>query len=122
MQYDGNSVSVDGRNVKTMVYGQTIAAASEFKYLGVVMDSRCNHAAHATARMLAVGRSAHLLSAGLSKIPSYPCRLLTYLLSRLVAPVANYGMDLFAYTDAERHASEAKERMWAILASWRRIS
>ena len=107
---------MDGRPVQILVYGHAIAAAREFKYLGVVMDSTCSSSAHFAARCKAVERSAHLLSAGLSKIPSYPHRLLTYLWSSLVAPVGSYGMDVFSQSVVDIQAYETKERKW-----WRRL-
>ena len=116
VQYDSDKVYVDGRLVDIQIYGPTMAAAQEFKYLGVIMDSTCSSAGHFASRMSALDRSAHLLSAGLSKLPSYPHSLLSYLWSSLAAPVGNYGMDLFAHSQAEVQAFENKERKW-----WRRL-
>lgn len=104
--------NVDGRLVRIQVYAQTIAAACEFKYLGVVLDSTCSGAAHFAARSGAVERSAHLLMSGLSRIPSYPHIMLSYLWSCLVAPVGSYGMELFAHSAGEAQAFEDKERKW----------
>ena len=54
--------------------------------------------------------------AGLSRIPAFVHRLVTYLWASIVAPVASYGMDLFAHPDATTGAFQAKERKW-----WRRL-
>ena len=115
VQYSNEDVYVDGRLVRIPVYSQNIAAAREFKYLGVVLDSTCSGAAHFAARSGAVDRSAHLLLSGLSRVPSYPHRMLSYLWSCLVAPVGSYGMELFAHSAGEAQAFEDKERKW-----WRR--
>ena len=93
--YEGTDVFVDGTKVEVHIYGKLIAAASSFKYLGVVLDSTCSQNAHATSRSNGFDRAAHLLIAGLSRIPAFPHTFMLYLWSSLVVPVAGYGMELF---------------------------
>ena len=75
--YQDGHVFVDGVKVEIKIYDTDITAAKSFKYLGVVLDSTCNQSAHSDARCLSFDRSAHLLLAGLSRIPSFPHKLLT---------------------------------------------
>ena len=71
---------------------------------------------HASARCLAFDRAAHLLLAGLARIPSFPHKMLAYLWCSLVTPVSNYGMELFSFPSAFHAAFAVKERKW-----WRRL-
>jgi len=116
MVYHNDSVWVDGARVQIQVYGATLNAAPSFKYLGVVLNSTCSHVAHLEARQLSFDRAAALLIAGLSRIPSFPHRLVTYLWTALVAPVAGYGMDVFDLPQTAVDAFQGKERKW-----WRKL-
>jgi hypothetical protein len=116
VSYSNGQVLVDGQVVEIKIYGQLIAAAASFKYLGVVLDSCGSYAAHAEARSSAFNRSAHLLLAGLSRIPAFPHSFVTYLWTSLVKPVANYGMELFAFPRPTVESFRAQERkFWRIL-------
>jgi len=66
--------------------------------------------------MAALDRSANLLLAGLSRIPSYPHSFMTYLWTSLVQPVPCYGMELFAYPTSVLERFRACERKW-----WRKL-
>ena len=47
--YQDDAVVVDGQRVRIRIYGKEISAAQSFKYLGVVLDSTCNQAAHSAS-------------------------------------------------------------------------
>jgi hypothetical protein len=93
--YQGDSIWVDGKKLTLRIYGQTIAAARTFKYLGVMLDSCCGQAAHLETRYTATLRAGSSLNAGLVQIPGAPHRLAQYLFQSLVKPVALYGVELF---------------------------
>ena len=107
---------VDGAKLLVQIYGDTIAAAASFKYLGVVLDAICSPTAHLSARQSSFERAAGLLLAGLSRIPSFPQKLVTYLWSSLVAPVATYGVEVFSCSVASVESFKGKERKW-----WRKL-
>ena len=114
--YSDGQVSVDGHRVEIKIYGQLISAADTFKYLGVVLDSCGSHHAHVEARVSAFQRSAHLLLAGLSRIPSFPHSFASYLWMSLVKPVGNYGMELFVWPEPFVQRFRAQERKF-----WRKL-
>ena len=76
------------------------------------MGSICSSTTHFAARQRAFDRSAYLLMSGLSHIPAFPHKLVTYLWSSLAVPVAGYGMDVFAYPQSVCFAFQSKERKW----------
>ena len=114
--YNQDSVFVDHVKVSIKIYGSEIMASSSFKYLGVTLNSTCSPLAHSTTRCLAYDRAAHLLLAGLSRIPAFPHKLVTYLWTSLVNPVGSYGMELFHHSPAFVQTFQAKERKW-----WRKL-
>jgi len=114
--YRDNRVFVEGEPIEINIYGSRIAAAPLFKYLGVVLDSTCSFKSHSEAKATALNRAAHLLIAGLSRIPAYPHAFAKYLWTSLVKPVPCYGMDLFAFSDACIETFRAQERRW-----WRKL-
>ena len=84
--------------------------------MGVVLDSTGSSAAHFAARMSAFERSAHLLMAGVARIPSFTQGCLTYLWASLVVPVVGYGMDIYVPLSQNVHSFQSIERKW-----WRRL-
>ena len=117
MLYSGEAVHVDGVRIEVRIYGDLIAATSSFKYLGVQLDSAaCSPTAHSEDRLAAFDRAAHLLASGLSRIPSFPHRFLTYSWLSLVVPVMSYGLEVFAHPPAFVQKARSKERKW-----WRRL-
>ena len=107
---------VDGAKLLVQIYGDTIAAVASFKYLGVVLDTVCSPMAHLAARQSSFDRAAGLLCAGLSRIPSFPQKLVTYLWTSLVAPMAAYGVEVFPCPVATIESFKVKERKW-----WRKL-
>ena len=57
-----------------------------------------------------------MLSAGLSRIPSYPHSFLLYLWTSLVEPAMCYGMDLFCFSETYLQSFRTRECKW-----WRRL-
>ena len=94
-------VEVDGVDVEVRIYGQRIKAAPLFKYLGVVLDEFGSHGGHFVARCGAFQRAIGSLKTGLSRIPSYPHSLLIFLWRSLVAPVAVYGCEVYAWAERD---------------------
>jgi hypothetical protein len=99
VHYEGKSVWVDGSKATVRVYGEEIAAAQSFKYLGVTIDCHGSNKAHLKARLQAFSRAVGLLLAGLARLPSYTHSFVLYLWTTLVAPVLSYGMEQFAWND-----------------------
>jgi len=109
-------VYTDGEAVHIKVYGQTLEARAEFKYLGVVLNSVGNVTAHASARADAFRRAIVLLLAGLSKLPAHSFEFMRFLWSSMVSPVAVYGMELFTWTDSDVAALNSHQA-WG----WRKL-
>ena len=116
MIYRDDKVFVDGEQVVIKIYGRTILASQSFKYLGVVLDSTASYTSHAASRESAFERAAHLLLAGLSRIPCFTFSFLTYIWSALVKPTMCYGMDLFSFPTSYCDGFRARERKW-----WRKL-
>ena len=111
--YSGEAVHVDGVRIEVRIYGDLIAAISSFKYLGVQLDSAaCSPTAHSEDRLAAFDRAAHLLASGLSRIPSFPHRFLTYSWLSLVVPAMSYGLEVFAHSSAFVQKARSKELKW----------
>ena len=99
--YDGSAVFVDGQRVQVAIYGQELTAAREFKYLGVILESTGAVKCHLDARCAALGRAIGLLTSGLLRLPGGSHEFALYLWQTLVAPVATYGMELFAWSESD---------------------
>eukprot|EP00973_Karenia_brevis_P021984 3023262-Karenia_brevis.AAC.1 len=105
-------VYADELEVKIQIYGQQVAAASAFKYLGVTVDEFGSEQAHVHARIAAFQRAVQAFKRGLWHLPSYSHSFLLYLWCSLVTPVVLYGLCLFNVSqsllqliaDAERKA------------------
>ena len=77
--YNNDQVFVDGQPVVIKIYGETIAAVSTFKYLGILFDEFGSPKAHLEARCSALLRAGVLLLTGLRRLPGYAHDFLIYL-------------------------------------------
>ena len=109
-------VYVDDNAISIQIYGQSIKATSTFKYLGVHFDEYGSPHAHVEARTQAFLRGIAAFWAGLNKIPAYPHSFLLYLWSTLVAPVALYGIEAFAWEE-----TDSAQLTKIQLQAWRRM-
>eukprot|EP00973_Karenia_brevis_P026665 3678656-Karenia_brevis.AAC.1 len=116
VKYSDGVVFVDGQQILISVYGSTLKAVDHFKYLGVTLSATASAQKHIEARTAAQDQAIGALLAGVTRIPAYTHKFLLYLWKALVAPVGNYGMELFAFTDADvlQFASP-------IRAAWRKL-
>eukprot|EP00973_Karenia_brevis_P002059 279294-Karenia_brevis.AAC.1 len=69
--YRNNAVYVDGKMVDIRIYGKTVQALPEFKYLGVVFNAGGGSSGHFDARLSNFSKASGSLLAGLHRIPSF---------------------------------------------------
>eukprot|EP00973_Karenia_brevis_P071076 9874133-Karenia_brevis.AAC.1 len=62
VRYCDDEVFVDGHAVEAYIYNQRVPATSEFKYLGVVLNSCASGEGHMRARYRAAERAAATLT------------------------------------------------------------
>lgn len=116
VRYVDEEVHVDGKLVKIYIYQQVIKAAPVFKYLGVYINETCSSRDHFSNRAKAYQRAIGAFYSGMAKLPAYSHGFLLYLWRSLVAPVASYGADVYAWNDADttpfvKQQSKAWRRM-----------
>jgi hypothetical protein len=114
--YADGGVEVDGVRVVIQIYGQEVAAASRFKYLGVHFNEFGSNTNHIEERTCAFERAANMLRASLRRIPSYSFDFMVFLWNTLVQPVMSYGAEVHGWTDADsQRARSEQSKAWRAL-------
>jgi hypothetical protein len=110
---DDDKVWIDGAAVNIKIYGIELKAAREFKYLGVYVNEFGNPRAHFSHRAKTFSRAVGAFWAGMAKIPAFSFDFLNYLWRALVAPVAAYGADVYAWNEEDaEHFLECQRQAW----------
>ena len=110
---DDDKVWIDGAAVNIKIYGIELKAAREFKYLGVYVNEFGNPRAHFSHRAKAFSRAVGAFWAGTAKIPAVSFDFLNYLWRTLVAPVAAYGADVYAWNEEDaEHFLKCQRQAW----------
>ena len=69
VSYESGQVVIDGQIAEVRMYGEAIAAVSEFKYLGRWLNSVGSSTSHVTQRIKATERATGFLRSGIARIP-----------------------------------------------------
>ena len=86
------------------IYGEELTAAAYFKYLGVTLEATGSIMKHLSVRTSSTQRAIGLLLSGIEHMPGSSHELSRYLWKALVEPVTSYGMELFAWSNADSKA------------------